>query len=297
MTSRTIDFAVTGASGQLGREFCEYFEKNGVSYKAFDSGSLDITDKTAVTDTLSLYKPKVLLNCAAYTKVDLAEDDAASCYKVNDEAVHLLAEACRENDILLIHFSTDYVFAGNKEDSNQYLSGYTPDVTGKPTGIYASSKWAGEQRIRQSGCKYLIIRVSWLCGRYGHNFVKTMLRLGHEKDTLNVVDDQIGSPTFTKQVLEQTMALVHNNINGTFHVTSDGVISWYDLAAEIMKIAGLTCKIQPVPTSGYPTRARRPLFSKLNTASTSACTGLPMGDWKMHLNKLIQSLNSNNAAY
>jgi dTDP-4-dehydrorhamnose reductase len=295
MTNKTVDFLITGAGGQLGREFCDYFSESQISYKAFESAELDITDRDAIELALNNFKPKVLLNCAAYTKVDQAEDDKVLCYKINDIAVQHLANACAGTGTLLVHFSTDYVFSGLSSDQKRFPEGYPPDENGNPTGIYATTKWEGEQRLLQSGCQYLIIRVAWLCGKNGQNFVKTMLRLGREKEFLNVVDDQIGSPSFTKQVVEQTMALIDKQAIGIFHISSDGLISWYEFAAEIMKTAGLPCEVKPIPTSQYPTRARRPAFSKLDTSLTASITGIPMGDWKMQLNELIKSLNTNNA--
>jgi dTDP-4-dehydrorhamnose reductase len=296
MTANEIDFVITGAGGQLGREFCEHFDLYGISYKGFTSASLDITNHSEIQNVLSHFRPKVVLNCAAYTKVDQAEDDTFACYSVNDTAVAHLAEACKAAGSVLVHFSTDYVFAGERADKDKYPEGYTPDIEGNPTGTYARSKWEGEQRIRNSDCDFIIVRVSWLCGRFGHNFVKTMLRLGKEKESLNVVNDQYGSPSFTEPVVLQTLALIQKQCRGTYHITSDGIISWNELAREVMMIADLGCRIDPVPTSGYPTRARRPLFSKLDSSATVACTGQPMGDWKFHLNQLIQSLGPLDAA-
>ena len=286
-------YLVIGAGGQLGREFCTFFEQNAVSYTGLTSKDLDITDHDAIDHSLNSELPNVVINCAAYTQVDKAEDDKERCFAVNRDAVGSLATNCASKGIKLVHFSTDYVFSGTEEDRRTFPDGYPTKHRGNPSGVYGQSKWEGEELIRDSGVNHLIIRVAWLCGQFGHNFVKTMMRLGAERDELNVVSDQIGAPSFASPVVEQTMLLLEKDSNGTRHIASDGEISWFDFAKETMKIAELNCRVHAIRTEDYPTRAARPRFSRLDCSQTVEETSKPMGDWKQHLEQLIKQIKQN----
>lgn len=281
---------VTGAGGQLGQEFNRLLKHSDRTVISLGSDALDITSAKAWEQAIQAYQPDIIINCAAYTQVDLAEDDQQRCFAINAQAPALISALCKERGILLVHFSTDYVFSGQPESEEIGLFGYSVEHPAQPLGVYGASKWEGEEAIRSSGCRFLIIRVSWLCGYFGKNFIKTMLRLGGERPQLQVVADQVGSPSFSRQVVEQTIALIASGATGTYHVASDGTISWFDFATEALHMAGSSCKVLPIATHEYPTRAVRPAFSKLDCRKTSQLTGIPMGTWKDHLRHLIEEL-------
>ena len=286
-----MSFLITGGNGQLGREWIDYLSGKNIEFKATDLSELDITHAEQVTDFIRLHKPKVIINCAAYTQVDKAEDDKELAFLVNAEASKVLAKVCREEGIKLIHYSTDYVFPGNKEDSDLYPDGYPEEAETTPISVYGESKLRGEQEIKSSGCDFLICRISWLCGRYGNNFVKTMLKLAETKAELNVVNDQSGCPTYTAQVVEQTFTLLKNELSGVFHLGSEGIISWYDFAKEIFRQKGIHITVNPVDTGSYPTKAKRPAFSKLNTEKISKIDGIHITHWKDGLKALLTQLS------
>jgi dTDP-4-dehydrorhamnose reductase len=230
-------------------------------------------------------------SCAAYTKVDQAEDDSDTAFTVNEKGAQYLAEWCASNQIMLIHYSTDYVFSGNADDRKFYPDGYPEDVVTAPRNVYGKSKLAGELAIQRSGAPHLMIRVSWLCGKYGNNFVKTMLRLATERDDLSVVDDQWGSPTFTNDVVKSTKLLMDTHQKGTFHVTSSGLITWYDFAKAIFELRDVDIKLNKVTSDKFPVKAKRPAFSKLSTVKFSQSTGVEPSDWKIQLQKLLNELD------
>ncbi|MCC5926269.1 MAG: dTDP-4-dehydrorhamnose reductase [Bacteroidetes bacterium] len=287
MTDRLL---LIGGSGQLGSEFVRALSKPEVECWAPASSELDISDAAALETAVKSYQPAIIINCAAFTNVDLAEDEVQQSMAINAHAPAVLADMCKKYDILLVHYSTDYVFSGEPEDEQTLHNGYASDAPANPLGVYGKSKWEGEVAIRNAQCRYLIVRVSWLCGYFGKNFVKTMLKLGSERERIGVVHDQLGSPSFTQPVVEQTLALIKANASGTFHIASDGVISWFDLAAEVMLHAGLPCEVHPLKTYEYPTKAKRPSFSKLNCDATVSITSQPMGNWKTHLKKVLDEL-------
>lgn len=282
---------ITGAGGQLGKEWVQYCEINSIPYEAYDSKGLDISQREKVENTLTDVKPDALINCAAYTKVDQAEDEKILATKINARAVKDLAEVCREHRVKLVHFSTDYVFSGAEEDKYKFPEGYPETHQTDPVNVYGATKLEGEKAIQYSGCDFLIIRVAWLCGQFGHNFVKTMLRLGAERDQLNVVNDQSGCPTFADQVVEQSVALLEALQSGIYHLSSKGVITWYDFACEIFKIAGIDVEVNPVSSSEFKTKATRPAFSKLSTHKIEQIPGIEIRDWKQNLNHLIRQIS------
>lgn len=281
---------ITGTGGQLGKEWVDYCNEHDVSYSSFSSNELDITDEDRVAEVISDLAPDVLINCAAYTKVDEAEENKQVALKVNAESVKKLANICNRNNVKLVHYSTDYVFAGNKSDRENNPEGYKEEGSTNPVNAYGYSKLKGEEAIKDSGCEFLLLRVSWLCGQYGHNFVKTMLKLGAERDELNVVNDQFGAPTFADQVVEQTFELLQQNKTGTYHLSSDGITTWYHFSKEIFKQKGIHVKVNPVSTAEFPTKAKRPLFSKLSTQKISNVDGILIMDWKAGLQRLLKQL-------
>jgi len=285
-----VKLLITGAGGQLGSEWIDFCASNNISFVSYTSSELDICDVTQIKHEVEAQKPDVIINCAAYTKVDDAEDYKNLASKINAQAVKEIAGICAENKIKLIHYSTDYVFSGTKDDQQKYPEGYSEEIEADPINSYGLSKWKGEQEIIKSECDYLLIRVSWLCGKHGHNFVKTMLRLGNEKTELSVVNDQLGSPTFTDQVVEQTFKLIQKKKSGIFHLSSDGITSWYDFAREIFKQTKITMELKPVTTNEYPTKAKRPSFSKLSTQKISNVDGIHILHWKDGLKRLLKQL-------
>jgi len=281
---------ITGAGGQLGMEWVQFCRDNEISFSAFNSSELDISNRQEIEEKITEFKPTVIINCAAYTKVDDAEERKELATAVNTDSVKFLADFCRNHDIKLVHFSTDYVFSGSEEDQEKLPDGYPEDFYRQPINTYGYSKYLGEKAIEESGCNFLLIRVSWLCGRFGNNFVKTMLKLGKAKDELSVVDDQFGSPTYTEQVVQEVHQLLKQNEAGIFHSTSNGVITWFDLAKETFKQRGIEIKLNPVSTSEFPTKAKRPAFSKLSTKKISKIDGVKLVDWKVGLTNLLENI-------
>jgi dTDP-4-dehydrorhamnose reductase len=258
-----IKILVTGKNGQLGSSLQELStEFLNLEFVFKDSKELDIADRNTVEKILYHDRPDVVINCAAYTLVDLAEEKTDRADLVNHIGVENLATICLELGIGLIHISTDYVFNGEKREPYEIA-----DPT-DPINIYGISKLAGEQAMQRIGPKGAIIRTSWVYSRYGSNFVKTMLRLGGERDVLNVVDDQFGSPTNALDLARACLYLVQNmeewdTSTKVYHYSNQGIISWYEFAKEIMKLSGLTCRINPVSSAEYKTKAKRPSYSVL----------------------------------
>lgn len=281
---------ITGAGGQLGKEWVDFCIEHGVNFDSFSSNELDITDEDKVAKAISDSAPDVLINCAAYTKVDEAEGNEKTALTINSESVKKLANICNRNNVKLVHYSTDYVFAGNKSDKENSPEGYKEEDSTDPVNAYGYSKLKGEEAIKDSGSEFLLLRVSWLCGKYGHNFVKTMLRLGAERDELKVVNDQFGSPTFSDQVVEQTFELLQQNKTGTYHLSSDGMTTWYHFSKEIFKQKGINVNVNPVSSADFPTKAKRPFFSKLSTQKISNVDGVLILDWKVGLQRLLKQL-------
>lgn len=281
---------ITGGSGQLGREWVSYLNRKEVEFISLPSADLDVTDHADTNRVLNNLRPDLIINCAAYTKVDQAEEEPEKAFLVNGEAVENLAKYCAQKKIKIVHFSTDYVFPGTEEDMEKLPAGYPEDHPTKPINVYGSSKLAGEKAIQHSGCDYLLIRVSWLCGKYGNNFVKTMLRLAEDRDELKVVNDQFGCPSFAKNVVENCWRLIESKEEGVFHLTSKGKISWYDFASEIFKQAGVDISLVPVDSSAFPTKAIRPAFSLLSTKKIANISGVSLIDWEEGLKSMLAEL-------
>ena len=268
-------FLITGASGQLGSEWVSYLEENAIEFVATDSKSLDITNLDSAKNFITQHNPNVVINCAAYTNVDRAEEEPDKAFAVNYEGIKNLSEICKVHNILLVHYSTDYVFPGSAEDKNNYLNGYDEDAKTNPIGVYGASKLKGEEAILEVKCDYLICRISWLCSSHGSNFLKTMLRLGKQNNQVRVVNDQFGSPTVTFDVVEATMQLIESQLRGVFHISCEEQISWYDFARMIFTQAEIESTVEPVSSNEFKTKARRPLFSKLNTGKFKKMTNHP----------------------
>ena len=284
---------VTGANGQLGRELA-LSAPEGVQCIALDRSGLDITDRDGIADVLSRTQPDVLVNAAAYTAVDKAETDRDVAFAINDTGPGLLAEACAERQIRLLHVSTDFVFDGASG------SPYRPGDSTGPLGIYGASKLAGEARLRRRDTGALVLRTGWVYSRHGGNFVLTMLRLMAQRDELGVVADQLGTPTWARGLALALWAFTEDaERSGIYHWSDAGVCSWYDFAiaiAEEALVLGLLPRlpdIRPVTTAEYPTAARRPACSVLDKSDTWRELALEGVHWRRQLRMMLQELRDN----
>lgn len=279
-------YLVTGAGGQLGRDWCTELEKRGVKVTGLNSEKLDISDKVALEKKLREISPDVVVNCAAYTKVDQAENDRTKAFLVNETAVRNLGQLCSDYGIKLIHYSTDYVFPGMKEDQKRYPDGYPEDAESAPINLYGESKLAGEEVLREIGGDWLLIRVSWLCGNHGANFVLKMLELAREREEVMVVDDQIGSPAFTFDVVKKSIELLERNESGIYHVSCSGSLSWADFAEEIFRLSGNNTGVRRVSSEEFKTIAKRPSFSLLSKEKLLK-KDIELLDWKKGLVQML----------
>lgn len=269
-------YLVIGAAGQLGIEYLRYLQaQEEVDVRGMDRDELDITDAQAVMDYVAEFRPEVVLNCAAYTQVDKAETETGPCMRINRDGVQHLARACAEYQSTLVHYSTDYVFSGAAEDRQRYPEGYPEDAPVQPVNAYGESKLKGELALQQELDNFLILRISWLCGAHGNNFLKTMLRLSESHKKLTIVNDQLGAPTFTFDVVDATERLLTAGKRGIFHLGTRHTHSWHDFATAIFEEAGRPVEAAPVGSEAYPTPAARPAFSKLDTRKfEAACDGI-----------------------
>lgn len=275
---------VTGASGQLGYDVERELERRGIEHLGTSSRELDITDREAVEHLMQSYRPDAVIHCAAYTKVDLAEDEPERCWAVNADGTRNLAAACREIGAKLLYISTDYVFPGTGERSYE-----TGDPTG-PVNTYGRSKLAGELAVQSLLEKYFIVRISWVFGKNGNNFVKTMLRLAETKAELSVVCDQIGSPTYTADLAPLLCDMVQTERYGVYHATNEGTCAWSEFAEAIFELAGRQVVVHPIPTSAYPTRAARPLNSRMSKECLHSNGFQELPEWKNALARYLKEI-------
>ena len=289
-----MNILVTGANGQLGNEMRIVSKNSSDRYIFTDVEELDILDRNAVMDCVKREKIEVVVNCAAYTNVDKAEDEPAFAEKLNATAVGYLAEACKDNGATLIHISTDYVFGGNEDNTPK-----TEDEKANPTGVYGKTKLLGERAIEKVGCKHIIIRTAWLYSEFGHNFVKTMRKLTAEKDSLKVVFDQIGTPTYALDLAEVIKLFIERlktangqqpTANSIYHFSNEGVTSWYDFAKEICELSGNKCDIQPCHSDEFPSKVKRPSYSVLDKTKIKNKLNITIPHWKESLKKCISKL-------
>ena len=293
-----MNILVTGANGQLGNEIRiltgdsrhNYIYTDVVEAEGNRTTMLDITNAEEVKAMVANHNVDVIINCAAYTNVDAAEDNEALAEKLNSEAPAILANAMAEAGGLLVHISTDYVFGGDP-----YNTPCREDQKGTPTGVYGATKLRGEQRITASGCKYLIIRTAWLYSEFGKNFVKTMLNLTSTKPQLKVVFDQTGTPTYAydlaKAIVEIVESKKYEGNEGIYHYSNEGVCSWYDFTKMIAEMAGHTeCDIQPCHSSEFPSKVVRPSYSVLDKSKIKAVFGLTIPYWTDSLRICIQNI-------
>ena len=269
---------VTGANGQLGSEMRRLGMASPNEYIFTDVAELDITDGVAVKSFAVENKINVIVNCAAYTAVDKAEDDEAMAELINATAVRNLAEAAKEVDATLFHVSTDYVFGAEGNTPR------TEDMPTNPLGVYGRTKLHGEQAIAEVGAKAIIIRTAWLYSEYGNNFLKTMLRLTKERETLSVVFDQVGTPTYAGDLAMTIFSIIEGDYykgnEGIYHFSNEGVCSWYDFAREIATAMGHTCNINPCHSSEFPSKVTRPPYSVLDKTKIKSTFGVDIPHWR-----------------
>ena len=280
---------VTGANGQLGTELRNLAPNcAGCVFFFTDVAELDITDAAAVETTVEENEIDLIINCAAYTAVDKAETDEDRARVLNAEAPALLANAMARRGGEIIHSSTDYVFGG------QECTPYTEDMPTAPCSVYGRTKLEGEKGVMAATPRHIIVRTAWLYSPYGNNFVKTMLRLGRERDRLNVVFDQVGSPTYAADLAKAllSIAVTKDKTYGIFHYSNEGVISWYDFTKAIHRIAGITtCHVRPLHTAEYPTPANRPHYSVLDKTKIKQTYNLEIPYWEESLAQCIAKLD------
>ena len=248
---------VTGVKGQLGHDVVKRLEALGIEAKGTDIHDLDLTDREATLAMIKQYKPDAVVHCAAYTAVDLAEEEAEKCARINVEGARNVALGCRAVNAKLVYISTDYVFDGQGEEP------FGEDQAQDPINVYGLTKSQGEDVSRELVDKLFIVRISWVFGLNGKNFVKTMLRLGAERERITVVCDQIGSPTYTKDLAVLLCQMIQTEKYGVYHATNEGYCSWQEFAAAIMEKAGLNCEVAPILSKDYPAKAKRPYNSRL----------------------------------
>ena len=280
---------ITGAYGQLGNEMRVALERYPhLEFIFTDVDTLDITDKNAVDAFVALHKPNVLINCAAYTAVDKAEDDLALCYKINCDAVRNLGEVAQAHGMTVIHVSTDYVFDGTNHIP------YTEDMAVSPTNVYGKSKLAGERELRRVCPGAIIIRTSWLYSGFGNNFVKTMLKLGNERSQLKVIFDQIGTPTYAADLADAMLQIIDSGkfVPGIYHFSNEGVCSWYDFTKMIFKLAHVECEVLPIESKDYAVRTPRPHYSVLNKSKLKSTYNQAIPYWMDGLERCLHVLQS-----
>ena len=279
---------ITGFSGQLGYDVAKVLESRGIDYKGVSSKDLDITDASAVDDMLTSYRPDAVIHCAAFTKVDLAESVPERCWAVNVDGTRNIAASCRKLGCKMVYISTDYVFPGDGTEP------YLPDDDANPQSVYGASKYAGELAVRCLLDKFFIVRISWVFGINGSNFIKTMLRIGSTHNEVRVVNDQIGSPTYTADLAPLLCDMVMTEKYGIYHATNEGdFISWYDFTREIYRQAGYATKVLPVTTAEYGLNAaKRPSNSRMCKTKLAENGFSLLPPWQNALSRYLGQLNS-----
>lgn len=255
---KSMKVLVTGVKGQLGYDVVKELEKRGMEAIGVDIEEMDITDAASADKVIKEASPDAVIHCAAYTAVDAAEDNVELCRKVNAEGPQNIANVCKELDIKMIQISTDYVFDG------EGTRPWEPEDERRPLSVYGQTKYEGELAVQNTLEKYFIVRIAWVFGINGKNFVKTMLNLGKTHDRLTVVNDQYGSPTYTFDLARLLVDMVQTDKYGVYHATNEGICTWYEFACEIFRLAGLDVKVEPVTSDQYPAKAKRPSNSRMS---------------------------------
>lgn len=276
---------VTGSKGQLGHDVIHELGKRGIEALGVDVEEMDITDASACESVISGEKPDAVIHCAAYTAVDAAEDNLELCRKVNSDGTRNIALVCKKMDIKMMYISTDYVFNGGGE------SPWKPDDKREPLNVYGLTKYEGELAIEELVKKFFIVRIAWVFGVNGKNFIKTMLRLGEEKGAVSVVNDQIGSPTYTYDLARLLVDMIVTDKYGRYHATNEGICSWYEFAEEIFKQAGMdSVVVTPVDSSGFAVKAKRPKNSRMDRSKLKENGFEPLPTWENALERYLKEL-------
>lgn len=272
---------VTGVTGQLGYDVARELERRHIEYKGVGSQNMNLSVPAEVEKVVADYHPDVVIHCAAYTAVDKAEDEYGTAMDVNAKGTLALAKAAKAIDAKLLYISTDYVFDGKGTEP------FTVDALKGPLNMYGLTKLFGEEAVQMVLEKYFIVRISWVFGKNGNNFIKTMVRLGQTHEELTVVADQWGSPTYTADLAPLLCDMVETDRYGVYHATNEGITNWAEFAAEIMKAAGLPCRIKPIPSSDYPTKATRPLNSRLDKSELDRAGFKRLPEWRDALKRYM----------
>ena len=274
---------VTGVNGQLGHDIVEECQKRNIEAIGVDVKEMDITDAHKVNEVITETKPDAIIHCAAWTAVDKAEDEVEQCRKVNRDGTKHIVDVCEKLDLPLMYFSTDYVFDGQGEEPwNEYDERH-------PLNVYGKTKYEGELEVERLK-KHFIIRISWVFGINGGNFIKTMLRLGKERKEVSVVNDQIGSPTYTYDLARLCVDMIQTKEYGTYHATNEGICSWYEFACEIFKQAKMDVIVHPVDSTQFPTRAVRPKNSRMNQTELDKHGFTRLPSWQDALERYLDTL-------
>lgn len=276
---------VTGVKGQLGYDVVKVLEARGIEHRGVDLQDFDLTDPAAVHSYIRDYHPDAVIHCAAFTAVDLSEDKLELARAVNAGGTRSIAEACKEIDAKMLYISTDYVFPGT---GTRF---YEPDDPTGPLGAYGITKLEGEKAVQELLSRYFIVRISWVFGINGKNFVKTMLRLAETKTEVSVVCDQIGSPTYTADLAPLLCDMIVTDRYGIYHATNEGICSWAEFAQEIFRLSGKPVTVHPIPTSEYPAKAARPLNSRMSKKKLEEAGFSRLPTWQDALKRYIAALS------
>ena len=275
---------VTGVGGQLGYDVIKELRERNIDCLGTDLKEFDITDYEAASKFITAYMPDAIVHCSAYTAVDRAEDEPELCRKVNVEGTENIAKICKKIDAKIIYISTDYVFPGTGEDF------YEVDSQTEPQNVYGQTKLDGELAVKNILEQYFVVRISWVFGINGNNFIKTMLKLGKERNEISVVVDQIGSPTYTVDLAPLLCDMVQTEKYGTYHATNEGTCSWTEFAEEIFLLTGCDCKVNPILSESYPTKAVRPKNSRMSKRSLSEAGFKCLPTWQDALRRYLEEL-------
>ena len=280
---------VTGVTGQLGFDVVRELERRGVECRGVGRAEFSLTDIAAMRACLTQYAPDAVIHCAAYTAVDRAEDEPELCQQVNAAATEAMARVCHDIGAKMVYISTDYVFPGTGTDC------YEPDDPKAPQNVYGASKLAGEQAVQAVLAEAFIVRIAWVFGIHGKNFIRTMLRLAETHDHLTVVADQIGSPTYTVDLARLLVDMAGSEAYGVYHATNEGVCSWAEFAQEIFRQSGRRVQVEPVDSAAYPTRAVRPKNSRMSKACLDRAGFARLPAWQDALRRYLQELSAEKA--
>lgn len=275
---------VTGVKGQLGYDVMNELEKQGLEGIGVDIDEMDITDADQVNKVIKEAAPDAVIHCAAYTAVDAAEDNEEICRKVNAQGTENIAKICEELDIKMMYISTDYVFNGQGERP------WEPDDEREPLNVYGQTKYEGELAIEEHVKKFFTVRIAWVFGVNGKNFIKTMLNLGKTHDHLTVVNDQTGSPTYTYDLARLLVDMIQTDKYGRYHATNEGICTWYEFACEIFKQAGMNVFVAPVSSDEYPAKAKRPSNSRMDKSKLTANGFTPLPTWQDALSRYLKEI-------